>query len=121
MIMMMCGIGAIGAILPALYPAQASIIFILMMSGIWGFGFPFVQNAINKHAEPARRATILSTLGLLISLMFIPASLMIGYFDEVYDIKTSLMFLAGQLFLLSFIGFYFWNKGIQEKQTLDKI
>jgi len=93
---------------------QMSIIFILMVSGVWGFGFPFVQNAINKHADPARRATILSTLGLLISLMFIPASLIMGYLDEQYSILYAIAYIVAQLLVLSAIGFWLWARGVRE-------
>lgn len=94
-----------------LLPCPPSVIMVLTVSGIWGFGFPFVQNAINKHADPARRATILSTLGFFISLMFIPAGVVMGYLDEHYSILYAMAYLIIQLGLLSMIGLYLWSKG----------
>ena len=96
-----------------------AIIFILMVSGVWGFGFPFVQNAINKYADPARRATILSTLGFLISLMFIPASLVMGYLDEQYSILHALGYVVAQLLILSAIGFWMWSRGTRLHLTIS--
>jgi MFS family permease len=87
-----------------------AIIAIVAVSGIWGYGFPFAQNAINKHADPARRATILSTLGLLISLVFIPSSLILGWLDNNYDITYGIGYIIIQLVILSSIGFWLWGR-----------
>lgn len=111
MIMILTAIPIIGATIAILFQHQFMIVAILVVTGVWGFGFPFVQNAINKHADPARRATILSTLGLLISLMFIPSSLILGYLDDTYSILSALAYIAVQLFVLSIIGFWLWSRG----------
>ena len=89
----------------------AGIAFILMVSFVWGFGFPFVQAAINKHADPARRATILSTLGFLISMLLIPSNLILGWMDTHYNILAGIGFVMVQLAILSTIGFWLWAKG----------
>lgn len=111
MIMTLVGVSACALLFGVIYHGYYSIVSILLLSGIWGFGFPFVQNAINKYADPARRATILSTLGLLISLMFIPASLMMGYLDEKFSILHALAYIVAQLLILSAIGFALWARG----------
>lgn len=97
-------------LLSIIFNVPYAIIFILLVSGVWGFGFPFVQNAINKHADPARRATILSTLGFLISVAFIPASMVMGYLDETYSIISVIGYLIVQLIMLSSVGFWLWNR-----------
>lgn len=99
-----------------LLPFQSSIVFLTLIVGVWGFGFPFVQNAINNHADPARRATILSTLGLMISLAFIPASALLGWLSETQGILTGIAYLAIQLLVLSSVGFWLWSKGAQKKE-----
>jgi len=112
-----------GVILSAtaiVFPIAPSIIFILAIAGIWGFGFPFVQNAINKHADPARRATILSTLGLLISVAFIPASIILGWFSENYSILWGLGYLAVQLLFISIIGLWWWKKSVNRSLNTAK-
>ena len=105
------GYVVIATLCAIIIPSQFSIIFILMIAAVWGFGFPFVQNAINKHADPARRATILSTLGLMIGLAFIPSSFVLGYISETYSILYGIGYLATQLLVFSTIGFWLWNKG----------
>tara|TARA_B100001750_G_scaffold247739_2_gene274605 strand:+ start:478 stop:1674 length:1197 start_codon:yes stop_codon:yes gene_type:complete len=103
------------AFLASVFQVPFSILFILIVSGVWGFGFPFVQNAINKHADPARRATILSTLGLLINLVFIPTSFVLGWLTDHYSIITGLMFVAIQLMILGSLGLWLWQRGAREK------
>lgn len=113
-IMALTCIPILSAICAVLIPVKSSILFLLILPAVWGYGFPFVQNAIQKHADPTRRATILSTLGLLISLVAIPMGLIIGYLDDVFSIRHSLGYLAIQLLILSSIGFYIW---IRAKKT----
>lgn len=103
------------ALMAALLNTSLAIIFIIAVSGVWGFGFPFVQNAINKHADDSRRATILSTLGLLINLMFIPTSFILGWATDQYSILTGLTYVAAQLSLFGTIGLWLWSRGVKEK------
>jgi MFS family permease len=111
MMMILVGYCVVMALLAAFIAMPFAVLFILLISPIWGFGFPFVQNAINKHADPARRATILSTLGLCTHLMFIPASFGLGWINDEISTSAALMFLPGYLTLLTPIGFYLWRKG----------
>lgn len=97
---------------------QMAIIAIIAIAGVWGYGFPFVQNAINKHADPARRATILSSMGLLISMMFIPTSLILGWLSEHYSIIAGLGYIAGQLAVLAIIGLWLWHRGVSENREM---
>jgi hypothetical protein len=106
--------------LAIIFHVPISIICLLMVTGVWGYGFPFVQNAINKYADPARRATILSTLGFLISLMFIPTGLILGWIEENFSILEGLAYIAVQLIILSAIGFYLWHKGVRQKEFYNK-
>ncbi len=115
MIMILSGLAMSACIIAIIMPYALSILFIISIAGVWGYGFPFVQNAINKHADPARRATILSTLGLLISLAFIPTSAILGWISENYSILHGLSYLTMQLFLFSVIGFWLWARGMKQK------
>ena len=98
-----------------MFPVAPAIIFVLAIAPVWGFGFPFVQAAINKHADPARRATILSTLGLLISLSFIPTSLLLGWISDEFSILYGLGYLAFQLAMLSVGGLWLWSANTKKK------
>lgn len=111
MLKFLVGFVAVCMTIAVAMPHYLSIALILMISGVWGFGFPFVQNAINKHADPARRATILSTLGLLVSVLFIPFSLMAGYLEEHYSILHTIGYLAMQLVVMTSFGFWLWARG----------
>jgi hypothetical protein len=114
MIGLMVGVAILGTICAITIHVPLSITFILIIGAIWGFGFPFVQNAINKHADPTRRATILSSLGLLISIMFIPSGLALGWLEENISIQAGLSYIAIQLGVLSIIGFWLWNRGVKK-------
>jgi len=117
MIMILTSIPIIGAIIAITAQIPLAILCLLIVSGVWGFGFPFAQNAINKHADPARRATILSTLGVLVSVMFIPSSLILGWLDEHYAITYGLGYIAIQLGTLSGLGFWLWYRGTRLKPS----
>lgn len=67
--------------------------FAILMLGalIWGFGWPRIQETINHAVGSERRATILSTASLMISLTFIPASLMLGWINDHAGITAALL------------------------------
>lgn len=71
---------------------------------------PRVNNAINSRVGPERRATILSTANLMVHFLFIPTSLVVGYLSEAGDITDALLWMAVQLFALSAIGLWLWNR-----------
>jgi len=69
----------------------------LMMIGgscTYGMTAPRVSEAINRHVDPARRATILSTQSLLVSLLFIPLSWVLGFVAKHWGIQAVLFALA---------------------------
>lgn len=75
-------------------------------SVIWGFGWPRIQETINHAVGSERRATILSTASLMISLTFIPLSLLLGWIEENQDITLALLIhgaiiaITGGLFVI---------------------
>ena len=121
MLMLLVGMTCLLSVTAILLPYQPSIILLIIIAGVWGFGFPFVQNAINKHADPARRATILSTLGLMISLAFIPTSLIVGWLDKTQGILSGIGYIVIQLLILTAIGFWLWRVGIIKSQLRNKV
>lgn len=84
----------------------------LMMVGslIWGFGNPRVQTAINDRVGSERRAAILSTANMMVSLMFIPLGLVAGYISENYDIGVTFMSLSVWVLLSGLIAMAVWIK-----------
>jgi MFS family permease len=69
---------------------------LLMVGGtcLYGMAAPRVSEAINSHVSSARRATILSTQSLLVSLMFIPVSWAMGRVSDRWGMQAVLVFLA---------------------------
>lgn len=76
---------------------------------LWGFGWPRIQETINHAVGSERRATILSTCSLMISLLFIPFSLLLGWIEERHDITLALQ-VQGFLVLLLGGFLYLWLK-----------
>ena len=71
-------------------------VVMLMMGGtcIYGMTAPRVSEAINRHVGSERRATILSTQSLLVSLLFIPVSTLLGRVSDAYGVQAVLVALA---------------------------
>lgn len=78
-------------------------IALLMVAGtcIYGAASPRVNEIINRHVDSSRRATILSTQNLMVSLLFIPVSAVIGHISKKWGIQASLLGIAAWL---SFAG-----------------
>lgn len=72
---------------------------LLIGSVMWGFGWPRVQSAINIRVSSERRATILSTASLMISLAFIPIGPVMGWMTDIWGIQSGLLVLG--LFILA--------------------
>ncbi len=72
---------------------------LLMMGGtcIYGMTAPRVSEAINRHVGSDRRATILSTQSLLVSLLFIPVSMVMGRVSDLWGVQAVLVSLAAWL------------------------
>lgn len=68
----------------------------LLMSGslIWGFAAPHVQHALNEQVGSARRATILSTANLMISVVAIPLYVLMGFMADTAGVGAGLLALA---------------------------
>lgn len=71
---------------------------------VYGFGMPRTQEAINNLVESHRRATVLSTANLAMSLGFIPLSQMVGFVSDKTDISTALIIYASVLTMLAMIA-----------------
>lgn len=69
---------------------------LLMLGGtcLYGMAQPRVNEVINTHVDSARRATVLSTQGLLVSALFIPLSTIMGWLSRHGGIHTSLLGIA---------------------------
>lgn len=67
---------------------------LLVGSVMWGFGWPRVQSAINMRVSSERRATILSTASLMISLAFIPIGSTMGLMSDAWGIQNALLGLG---------------------------
>lgn len=81
----------------------AVVPLLLIGSVMWGFGWPRVQSAINIRVSSERRATILSTASLMISLAFIPIGSAMGIITGAWGIQNGLLALG--LFILAGGGF----------------
>ena len=75
---------------------------------VFGFAMPRAQEAINNLVDSSRRATVLSTANLCMSLGFIPLSQMFGFATEATSLYSGLMIYAVVLVILAgvakFIG-----------------
>jgi MFS family permease len=72
-------------------------LLILGGSCIWGMAMPRVSEAINRYVDSSRRATVLSTQSLCVSLLFIPISWVMGRVSQGYGVRAMLVALAGWL------------------------
>jgi MFS family permease len=70
---------------------HAGLAAIMLGTLIWGFGWPRVQETINRAVGSERRATILSTCSLMYSLAFIPMSMLLGWIEEEHDITYAML------------------------------
>ncbi len=72
---------------------------LLMIGGtcLYGIGAPRVSEAINRRVGSERRATILSTQSLMVSLFFIPVGFVIGWISEHHGVQGALLGIAGWL------------------------
>lgn len=74
-------------------------VVLLMIGGtcLYGVGAPRVSEAINRRVGSERRATILSTQNLMVSLFFIPVSFVIGWISDRHGVTGALLGTAGWL------------------------
>ncbi|MFH1158481.1 MAG: MFS transporter [Pseudomonadota bacterium] len=69
----------------------------LLMTGgafIYGMAAPRINEAINHHVGSSRRAAILSTQNLMVSLLYIPLSMAMGSVSKHWGIQAALLGLA---------------------------
>jgi MFS family permease len=74
-------------------------VVLLMFGGtcIYGMTAPRVGEMMNRYVDSDRRATVLSTQSLLISLLFIPLSRGMGYASNAHGVQGVLVLLAAWL------------------------
>lgn len=74
----------------------------LLLTGslVWGFGWPHVQDYINRRVDSARRATVLSTASLMIQLVFVPVGTGLGWVSDGFGIGVALLVLGGVALLI---------------------
>lgn len=85
-------------VVTGLYQGYAGVA-LLMIGGscLFGLANPRVSEAINRRVDSSRRATVLSTQGLMTSLFFVPTSLAVGAVNDHHGIGGSLLAIAGWL------------------------
>ncbi len=89
-------------------------VVLLMFGGsaIFGFAKPRVSDAINSNVASSRRATILSTQNLMVSLFYIPVSTLIGFLSGAWGLQG--VFIGLIIWLLiagSFLVLLFTKNG----------
>lgn len=69
---------------------------LLMVGGtcLFGLSAPQVRDIINRHADPDRRATVLSVQSLAASLVFVPLSAVLGKVESGYGLRMALVCIA---------------------------
>jgi MFS family permease len=94
-LMMAWGMAVVACLGASIKPGVAGVA-LLMVGGtcIYGMTAPRVSEAINRHVSSDRRATILSTQSLLVSLLFMPVSAVMGRVSEGYGVQAVLVALA---------------------------
>ena len=86
----------------ALYPSLWALPFALLYSATFALSTPILQDYINKEVNSSIRASILSVYSLFSRFTFVLLSPLIGYFADIYDLKTA--FLAAGI-IFGFLGF----------------
>ena len=87
---LMLGMSVGAFALAGLWPGLHGVALLLFGSLMYGFGWPRIQDAINKRVSSGRRATILSAATLMINTLFIPLSLVYGAAADRYGIAAVL-------------------------------
>lgn len=77
-----------------LMPSYFGLAILGFEAFVYGFAMPRAQEAINNLVDSSRRATVLSTANLCMSLGFIPLSQMLGYTSEKTSLFSGLMIYA---------------------------
>ncbi len=91
-------------------PVWAAVALFLCGTLVYSMGTPRINNAINRLVGPERRATVLSTGNLIVHILFIPTSLVVGYFSNHGGIHLALLWMAGQVLVLGLLGLWLWRK-----------
>lgn len=89
-------------------------VILLMFGGsaIFGLAKPRVSNAINNNVDSSRRATILSTQNLMVSLFYIPVSILMGFLSGAWGLQGVFVGLIIWLLIAGlFLGLLFIKNG----------
>lgn len=93
-----------------LIPSYFGLAILGLESFVYGFAMPRAQEAINNLVDSSRRATVLSTANLCMSLGFIPLSQMLGYTSEKTSLFSGLMIYAFILIFLAGVAKFIGTK-----------
>jgi MFS family permease len=85
----------------------AGLVVLLCGSLVFGFGWPRMQDSVNKMVGSERRATILSAVSFCHQLGFLPLSILAGFLDENYSVGIALIGLSITITFLGFASFAF--------------
>jgi MFS family permease len=80
---------------------QESVVFLVLVSTVFGFAKPVIDHAINKRVSSARRSTVHGAKSLFHNLAFILSAYFVGVYAESFGPASTMMFLAGILFVFS--------------------
>jgi hypothetical protein len=95
----------------ALYPSAILAVPLFLTGTLaWAMGQPRINNAINSRVGSERRATVLSTASLMVHLLFIPTSVIVGAVSDRSGVQAGLLWIGGQIFVLSSIGLWLWSR-----------
>jgi len=84
--------------------------FFFLGTMVYGAMRPRMDSAINECVGSERRASVLSTATLMISVMFIPSSIVVGMIDSSSNIFMAQVYMGVQVLIFGAIGFTLWRR-----------
>lgn len=91
---LMFGITVIALIVAAIQLSYLGIFMTILISGVFGYATPIINDAVNRRVGSGRRATILSSMGLSRRLVFVWLGPLTGYLIDTKGVQVALMVLA---------------------------
>lgn len=84
-----------------------AIPLLIISSIIWGYSTPIFAEFIQKIAQPDRRATVMSIMGLLNRLVYCLFAPIIGYINDIFTIQQALQ--LGSVIMLAIGTVTLWS------------
>jgi MFS family permease len=94
------------------------LLFIFMHSAFSGPFHPLLEAYINQRIPSSKRATVLSIKNMVNSLLFMGFSPLIGYFVDLYSLRTALLLMGSILMILSLVFYIVYQK---QKESFPQI